>query len=61
MDQGWEVAEEVQTVAGNMKGAIDHSVKDQPMATLAVAVLQVCYAIPASASHFGSDDQGKFT
>ena len=28
---------EFQEVAGNMKGAVDNSIKDQPMATLAVA------------------------
>jgi len=36
-DQGREAGESVQEVAGNLKGAIDKSVKDQPMATLAVA------------------------
>ena len=36
-DQGREVGENFQEVAGNMKHAIDKSVKDQPMATLAVA------------------------
>ena len=36
-DQGREVGENVQEVAGNVKGAIDKSVKDQPMATLAFA------------------------
>ena len=35
--QGREAAERVQQVAGNFKGAVDKSVKDQPMATLAVA------------------------
>jgi len=39
MDQGWEVTEGVQNVAGNVKGAIDQSVKDQPMATLAMAAV----------------------
>lgn len=34
--QGREAGERVQEVAGNMKSAIDKSVKDQPMATLAV-------------------------
>ena len=29
----------VQEVAGNMKGAVDKSVRDQPMATLAVAAV----------------------
>ena len=32
-------AERVQEVAGNFKGAVDKSVKDQPMATLAVAAV----------------------
>ena len=36
-DQGREVGENFQEVAGNVKGAIDRSVKDQPMATLAYA------------------------
>ena len=34
-DQGRQAG--VQDVAGNMKGALDKSIKDQPMATLAVA------------------------
>jgi ElaB/YqjD/DUF883 family membrane-anchored ribosome-binding protein len=37
--QGREVADRVQEVAGNVKGAVDKSVKDQPMATLAVAAV----------------------
>jgi ElaB/YqjD/DUF883 family membrane-anchored ribosome-binding protein len=36
-DQGREAGQRVQEVAGNFKGAIDKSVKEQPMATLAVA------------------------
>jgi len=36
-EQGREAGERVQQVAGNMKSAIDKSVHDQPMATLAVA------------------------
>lgn len=36
-DQGREVGEKVQAVAENFKGAVDKSVKDQPMATLVVA------------------------
>jgi len=36
-DQGREAGEKVQEVAGNLKGAVDKSVKDQPMATLAMA------------------------
>jgi len=35
-DQGREAGERVQQVAGNFKSAVDKSVKDQPMATLAV-------------------------
>ena len=35
-EQGREAGEKVQEVAGNLKGAVDKSVKDQPMATLAV-------------------------
>ena len=38
-DQGREAGERVQAVAGNFKGAVDKSVKDQPMATLAVAAV----------------------
>jgi ElaB/YqjD/DUF883 family membrane-anchored ribosome-binding protein len=36
-DQGREIGESFQEVGGNIKGAVDRSVKDQPMATLAVA------------------------
>jgi ElaB/YqjD/DUF883 family membrane-anchored ribosome-binding protein len=36
-DQGREATERVGEVAGNIKVAVDKSVKDQPMATLAVA------------------------
>lgn len=36
-EQGKEAAERVNVVAGNMKTAIDKSVSDQPMATLAMA------------------------
>lgn len=36
-EQGREAGERLQEVAGNMKTAVDRSVKDQPMATLAVA------------------------
>lgn len=32
-----EVGDNMQKVAGNLKGAVDTSVRDQPMATLAVA------------------------
>lgn len=35
--QGREAGQQVQEVAGNLKGAVDKSVKDQPMATLALA------------------------
>lgn len=38
-DQGREAGERVQEVAGNLKGAVDRSVKDQPMVTLAVAAV----------------------
>lgn len=34
--QGREAGQQVQEVAGNIKGAVDKSVKDQPMATLAL-------------------------
>ena len=36
-EQGREAGERVQEVAGNIKGAVDKSVKAQPMATLAAA------------------------
>lgn len=36
-DRGREVGEDVQAVAGNIKSAVDTSIKDQPMATLAIA------------------------
>lgn len=35
--QGREAGERVQEVAGNFKSAVDKSVRDQPLATLAVA------------------------
>ena len=38
-EQGRDAGERVQEVAGNMKGAIDRSLKDQPMATLAMAAV----------------------
>jgi len=39
-EQGREAGERMQEVAGNFKGALDKSIKDQPMATLAgVAIL----------------------
>lgn len=37
--QGRVAGEQMQEVAGNMKTAIDKSVKEQPMATLAVAAV----------------------
>ena len=39
MEQGREAGEQVQEVAGNFKGAVDRSVRDQPMATLAVVAV----------------------
>ena len=36
-DQGREATEQVQEVAQNFKSAVDKSVKDQPLTTLAVA------------------------
>jgi ElaB/YqjD/DUF883 family membrane-anchored ribosome-binding protein len=38
-DQGRRAGERMQEVAGNFKGALDKSVKDQPMATLAAAAV----------------------
>ena len=34
--QGRDAGQQVQEVAGNIKGAVDKSVKNQPMATLAL-------------------------
>jgi ElaB/YqjD/DUF883 family membrane-anchored ribosome-binding protein len=36
-EQGRDAGERIQEVAGNFKGALDKSVHEQPMATLAVA------------------------
>jgi ElaB/YqjD/DUF883 family membrane-anchored ribosome-binding protein len=38
-EQGREAGERMQEVAGNFKGALDKSIKDQPMATLAMAAV----------------------
>jgi len=38
-EQGRDVGDKVQQVAGNLKGAVDKSVKDQPIATLAMAAV----------------------
>ncbi len=38
-EQGREAGERMQEVAGNFKGALDKSIKDQPMATLASVAL----------------------
>jgi ElaB/YqjD/DUF883 family membrane-anchored ribosome-binding protein len=38
-EQGREAGERMQEVAGNFKGALDKSIKDQPMATLAGAAV----------------------
>jgi ElaB/YqjD/DUF883 family membrane-anchored ribosome-binding protein len=38
-EQGREAGERIQQVAGNFKGALDKSIKDQPMATLAGAAI----------------------
>ena len=38
-EQGRQAGERMQEVAGNFKGALDKSVKDQPMATLAMAAI----------------------
>ncbi len=39
VEHGREAGERMQEVAGNFKGAVDRSVKDQPMATLAMAAV----------------------
>ena len=38
-EQGRDAGERLQEVAGNFKGALDKSVTDQPMATLAAAAM----------------------
>jgi ElaB/YqjD/DUF883 family membrane-anchored ribosome-binding protein len=38
-ERGRDAGERVQDVAGNFKGAVDKSVKEQPMATLALAAI----------------------
>jgi len=38
-EQGREAGERIQEVAGNVKGAVDKYIKDQPMMTLAVAAV----------------------
>ena len=38
-EQGREAGERMQEVAGNFRGALDKSIKDQPMATLASVAL----------------------
>ena len=38
-EQGHEAGERMQEVAGNFKGALDRSIHDQPMATLAGAAI----------------------
>ena len=38
-EEGRDAGERVQEVAGNFKGAVHRSVKDQPMATLAMAAV----------------------
>lgn len=38
-ERGREAGRQVEAVAGNLKGAIDKSVSEQPMATLAVAAM----------------------
>lgn len=38
-EQGRDAGDRVQEVAGNFKGALDKSVSEQPMATLAMAAL----------------------
>ena len=38
-EQGRDASERMKEVAGNFKGALDKSIKDQPMATLAGAAI----------------------
>lgn len=37
LEQGRQVGEGMSQVAGNLRGAVDQSLRDQPMATLAMA------------------------
>ena len=39
VEQGREAGEKMQEVASNFKGAVDRSVREQPMATLAMAAV----------------------
>jgi ElaB/YqjD/DUF883 family membrane-anchored ribosome-binding protein len=39
VEQGREAGERIQEVAGNVKGAVDKSIKDQPMTTLVAAAV----------------------
>jgi ElaB/YqjD/DUF883 family membrane-anchored ribosome-binding protein len=41
-DRGREAGERMQEVAGNFKSAVDRSVKDQPIPTLAMAAAVGC-------------------
>src|SRR6476660_9193190 len=45
--QGREAGENLQEFAGNLKGAVHRSVKDQPMATLAMAAVLASYSAPS--------------
>lgn len=38
-DQGREVGEHIEAAAGSLKRALDKSIKDQPMGTLALAAI----------------------
>jgi ElaB/YqjD/DUF883 family membrane-anchored ribosome-binding protein len=38
-DRGRDAGERMQDVAGNLRGAVDKSVKEQPMATLALVAI----------------------
>ena len=50
-EQGREAGQRVQDVAGNLKGAVDKSIREQPMATLALAAVVGFLSAPS-----GSDD-----
>lgn len=39
MKRGREAGRQIDAVAGNLKGAVDKSLRDQPMATLAIAAV----------------------
>ena len=53
-EQGREVGDKVQEVAGNIKGAVEKSVKDQPMATLAWPLSSASSSAPSGSRNRGA-------